>query len=349
MLAVWRADHATWAQSHAEATPTSVCLTCHGTAGLSTTLPSGKELPLWIDAQVFERSVHGKVGLTCVSCHTQITGYPHPPLLARDRRDLSLRYYTSCRTCHEEQYKKTLDSVHLRVLAAGHREAPVCTDCHGAHDVSPPAQPRFKINLTCARCHEKIFDVYAKSVHGAGLVKQEDNPDVPTCTNCHSVHNIEDPRTLQFRLQLPQLCVGCHTKKTMMEKYGISTGVLRTYVADFHGTTVQLFKVRPGARLNEAVCTDCHGVHDIRKTDDPESRVIKENLLRTCQQCHPTATANFPTSWVKHYEPNPTKLPLVYYVGLFYKIFIPLVIGFFVAFILTDAARRLMKRRARRT
>jgi predicted CXXCH cytochrome family protein len=316
------------------------CLLCHATVGMSITLPSGEELPLFVESAQLAQSVHAQ--LACVQCHTSITAYPHPPLAARDRRDLSLRYYPSCRRCHESQYKETLDSIHLRVLAAGHREAPVCTDCHGAHDVSPPSHPRLKVDMTCARCHQEIFTAYSQSVHGADLVREEDNPDVPTCTDCHGVHRIEAPHTLQFRLRSPQLCAHCHTDAARMSKYGLSTAVLRTYVADFHGTTVQLFKERPGARLNEAVCTDCHGVHDIKKTDDPQSRVIKENLLRTCQQCHPTATANFPTAWVKHYIPSPTQFPWVYYVELFYKIVIPLTIGFFLIFIVLDAMRRII-------
>jgi predicted CXXCH cytochrome family protein len=327
-----------WSQE--QSIPISECITCHGNEGLSTTLPSGEELPLWVDMKVFSESVHAKAGLTCVSCHRDITGFPHPPLAVRDRRELSLRYYTNCRACHQEQYRATLDSIHLRVLAAGRREAPVCTDCHGAHNITPPAQPRLKVDLTCGRCHEQIFNVYKESVHGADLLKDQDHPDVPTCTDCHGVHQIEDPQTLEFRLRSPQICANCHADPVRMNKYGLSTAVLRSYVSDFHGTTVQLFQKRPGARLNEAVCYDCHGVHDIKRTDDPDSRVIKENLLKTCQQCHPTATANFPTSWVKHYNPGPTEFPMVYYVELFYKILIPAVIGFFVVFILLDAARR---------
>lgn len=332
------------AHAQDEPIPISACLTCHANEGLSTTLPSGEQLPLWVNMQEFSESVHGKSGLTCVSCHRDISGFPHPPLAARDRRELTLRYYTNCRTCHQGQYEKTLDSIHLRVLAAGHREAPVCTDCHGSHNVSLPAQPRFKVDLTCARCHEQIFEVYKESVHGAAFVKEANNVDVPTCSNCHGVHGIEDPHSLKFRLHSPQVCAECHTDRARMEKYGLSTDVLRTYVADFHGTTTQLFQPRPGARRNEAVCYDCHGVHDIKGADDPKSRVIKENILKTCQQCHPTATASFPASWVKHYNPSPSEFPLVYYIELFYKILIPLVIGFFLIYILLDWIRHLRGR-----
>ena len=81
----------------------------------------------------------------------------------------------------------------------------------------------------------------------------------------------------------------------MMGKYDISTDVFNTYVADFHGTTVTIFdKQSPDQATNKAVCYDCHGVHDIKSVSDPEATVVKENLLVTCQRCHPDAEANFP-------------------------------------------------------
>jgi hypothetical protein len=112
-------------------------------------------------------------------------------------------------------------------------------------------------------------------------------------------------------------------------------------VSDFHGTTVKLFEHQdPNAEVNKAVCYDCHGVHDIRSPDDPESSVIQENLLSTCQRCHPDATANFSTAWLSHYEPSPERYPIVYYVNLFYSIFIPGILGFFLIVIIPDAIRR---------
>jgi hypothetical protein len=134
-----------------------------------------------------------------------------------------------------------------------------------------------------------------------------------------------------------------------MAKYGISTNVLNTYVADFHGTTVTLFeKQSPDQPTNKAVCYDCHGIHNIKVVTDPEATVVKENLLMTCRQCHPDATANFPASWVGHYRAGPTRHPLVYYVQLFYRIFIPGLIGFFVVFIALDMGRRVAGRAQRK-
>ena len=65
---------------------------------------------------------------------------------------------------------------------------------------------------------------------------------MPTCIDCHGVHNIEDPRTAAFRLQSPEMCAKCHADRALMAKYGISTDVFNTYVADFHGTTVAIFE-----------------------------------------------------------------------------------------------------------
>jgi hypothetical protein len=86
-------------------------------------------------------------------------------------------------------------------------------------------------------------------------------------------------------------------------------------------------------------------VHDMKKADDPESMVIKANLLKTCQKCHPDATDNFPTSWVQHYRPSVTKAPLVFFVNLFYMILIPAVLGVMLIFVVTDAYRRIFKRK----
>ena len=201
---------------------------------------------------------------------------------------------------------------------------------------------RVAVPQTCARCHSAIYDTYKTSVHGAALTG-EGNLDVPTCIDCHGVHNIQNPTTARFRNETPQLCAKCHTDKALMGRYGISTNVLATYVSDFHGTTVTLFEqVSPDTPTNKPVCTDCHGVHDISRVDDPATGVaIKANLLLKCQRCHPGVTsANFTDAWMSHYVASPTRFALVYYVNLFYRIFIPVVIGGMLLFVLTDIIRR---------
>lgn len=323
----------------------TTCLGCHSIPGLGVELSSGEILPLTVDPQEYNTSVHGVAGQTCSSCHTNITGYPHPKVTAGDRRSFQMERYQQCKNCHADQYQQSLDSNHARALASGNRDAAICTDCHGAHDITDPKQPRQKISITCQQCHSAIFDQYAESVHGSALLATS-NPDVPTCTDCHGAHTQEDPTTAAFRLKSPEfVCGKCHANAALMQKYGISTQVFQTYVADFHGTTVTLFeKQHPDQETNKAVCTDCHGVHNIKEVSDQNAMVVKENLLVTCQRCHPDATPNFPDSWVGHFQPDRDNYPLVYYVNLFYKILIPTVIGGMAAFVGLDYLRKLINR-----
>jgi hypothetical protein len=64
----------------------------------------------------------------------------------------------------------------------------------------------------------------------------------------------------------------------------------------------------------------------MKKVDDPESSVIKENLVTTCRQCHENATANFPSAWLSHYQPSLDSAPLVYLVKQYYRFLIPAMI-----------------------
>ncbi len=335
------------------------CLECHAVPGVSLTLENGEAFSVYIDPEVYAQSVHGADGYACVQCHTDLDGYPHPEFKASDRRDLALALYDACFRCHSGQYERTLDSVHQLALDSGNREAAICTDCHGAHDTRKLTDPasgdllpdaRLHIPITCAKCHNAIYGKYLTSVHGDALVN-EGNLDVPTCINCHGVHNIEDPTTSRFRLLSPSICADCHTNPELMDKYGLSTEVLNTYVADFHGTTVEIFsKVSPDAPTNKAVCYDCHGIHDIQSVSDPDGGLaFRENLLARCQVCHPDATVNFSDAWLSHYIPSAENTPAVYFVNLFYSIFIPGLLGGMGVLVLLDITWQVRKRRARNT
>lgn len=334
------------------------CLFCHQDQSLSVDI-GGQPLALHIDGEMFDASVHAEAGIACVDCHSNITTFPHPEVTAASPRDFSLEMYPSCQQCHAEQYQLTLDSVHQQALAAGNTNAAVCTDCHNPH-----TQTRLTDDATgelllgaklttpekCAQCHSTIYDTYKSSVHGSALTEQG-NPFVPTCIDCHGVHNIGEATSNTFRNSTPGLCADCHTNETLMSQYGLSTNVVDTYVADFHGTTVKVFdELYPDQPTNKPVCTDCHGIHDIARVDDPSAGIaIKSNLLSKCQQCHPNATTEtFTDAWLSHYEPSPEAFPLVYYVNLFYKIFIPAVLGGMIFYVLTDIYRRFIAPRLSR-
>jgi len=300
------------------------CLSCHSDRSMSVTLPSGETRALYVDLDALRKSVHGNK-LSCTDCHQDMTSMPHDARPFQTKRDFTLAYYEQCKRCHFANYTKTLDSVHFKALERRDRMAPTCVDCHGAHDIAPSHKPKARMSQTCARCHQGVFEVYTKSVHGRFLEKID---DVPGCTDCHRSHDVAGPRDGSWQKRTPELCGTCHANKALMKKYGLSTAVSQTYVADFHGMTASLQGAgTPRESSVVALCTDCHGVHDIAKVNEPGSRVLRANLVKTCSRCHEGASENFPAAWMSHYEPTWEKAPLVYGVQLFYDILIPFMIA----------------------
>ncbi len=304
--------------------PNQACLDCHGKAGLSMTFPSGDTLSVQVDPGLYEASVHGNK-LDCLDCHQRNRDYPHPATTVRNRRDYALAEYETCKQCHFENYTRSLDSVHFDARAAGNANAAICTDCHDAHTVTSLKDSRTEIARTCASCHSEIYNAYAQSVHGAALA--ENNPDVPDCVTCHGVHDMVSATTPAFRRGSVLLCAKCHADEKLMAKYNISSSVFKTYLDDFHGKTVGFYQDQsPEVWPDVAVCSDCHGVHDIKSTKDPGSSVVKANLVETCRRCHEDATPNFPAAWLSHYEPSLHKAPLVFFVKQYYRLLIPLMV-----------------------
>lgn len=318
------------------------CVGCHGPPGKTMTFPNGDEVSISIDVDALHASVHG-VGnewqqLECTDCHENYN-YPHPPREAASAREYTIERSDLCARCHQTQQEGHLDGVHVAALAEGNLDAATCVDCHTAHNTPVPDQPRSRIALTCRQCHSTIFDEYAVSVHGQALLNEE-SADVPTCVECHGVHNINDPTTALFRNRSPELCASCHADPELMGHYDISIDVFETYVDDFHGTTVNIFQSNdPNVPTNKAVCYDCHGVHAIMDPQDPDSG-IKENLLVTCQQCHPDATTNFSDAWTGHHRPSLRDNPLMFLVNVFYAMVIPGTVAFLGFLVATDVYRK---------
>jgi predicted CXXCH cytochrome family protein len=302
------------------------CLSCHGQENLSMTLANGQVAPLFMKHELLEASVHKK--LRCTECHAGLDQVPHAPRHYQDLAQFHASFVEACETCHAENHAKTHDSVHYRLEARGDAFAPTCVKCHGSHDVSSPNQPRTKISQTCATCHVSISETYLKSVHGKALV-EENNQDVPVCTDCHRSHNIADPSNLGWLLETPATCGKCHADEKRMKKYGLSTAVLATYLADFHGTTASFGGRGKKAEDQKvvALCKDCHGVHDIAKATGANAAMFRSNLVKSCRKCHPNASENFPSAWLSHYEPSLTRAPFVYLIKMFYRFLIPFIVG----------------------
>ena len=306
----------------------------------------------------------------CLSCHDAQGIKPMPPSHATFDEDSCFICHSStpklspedaCLSCHgQPDLSMTLASgesvslyINPEVFAASiHGDKLLCTDCHSSIATYPHpereifSQRQYNVaqSETCSKCHHNTYQMYASSVHGKALI-EEANYDVPVCIDCHTSHTIEDPRTAAFRLKSVELCSNCHNNERLMQKYGISTNVVKTYLKDFHGRTTALVgKQGKDIWVEEAICTDCHGVHDIQKVDSPDSSVIKANLVDTCRKCHPETTVNFPSAWLSHYEPSIDKAPLVFFVRWFYRLLIPFILAGISIHILLGLWRVITKR-----
>lgn len=336
------------------------CLDCHANPALQMVLPSGDTLSVTVDESEYAASVHGKhgtEGYRCIRCHVGMNEYPHEEITASSVRELFIDYSTGCARCHPANYDETMDGVHLELLASGNQEAAVCADCHTGHAVHPltdeitgdplPGSNEISVQM-CMSCHADVYDHYANSVHGQAVLAG--SQDAATCVDCHGVHETEGPSsTAAFRLFSPQTCAECHANEQLMSRYNISTDVFDTYVSDFHGTNVMLFQqTTPDQEFNAPVCVDCHGVHEILAADEENSPVFKENLLVTCQRCHPDASSDFPDAWLSHHPVSFEETPVVAVADLIYDILIPTIIGGMGLFVATDIYRRISRRRKER-
>ena len=306
----------------------------------------------------------------CLSCHDAQGIKPTPSSHATFDEDSCVSCHSSspqsspenvCLSCHgKPDFSMTLTSgeslslyINPEVFATSiHGDKLLCTDCHSSiatyphpeREISSQRDYNIAQSEICSKCHQNISQMYAASVHGKALIEEANN-DAPVCNDCHTSHTIEDPRTAAFRLESVELCSNCHNNESLMQKYGISTNVVKTYLKDFHGRTTALTgKQSKDIWVDEAICTDCHGIHDIQKVDSPDSSVIKDNLVDTCRKCHSEATVNFPSAWLSHYEPSIHKAPLVFFVRWFYRLMIPFIVVGISIHVLLDLWRVITKR-----
>lgn len=352
----------------------SNCMMCHSNPNFHGIFKDGDSVSLTVDTSELKKSVHAEAGLTCEACHSNISAYPHTekeqvtcttchPQMGggeetqyaaltvkmpyEDKRAMVLDINEKCYTCHEEENKNTEGSAHKKVFESGNTEAPMCVDCHGGHDTIKPGTPRTVIVDICGKCHESVYTSYKVSVHGETLYKDPINADVPTCISCHGVHSVRGPREVTFRGDSIEICGKCHANEPLMARYDVSTHVFDTYLNDFHGRTVSLFQEAGKTSSNKATCYDCHGIHNIRRPEDPLSSVNSANLQHTCQQCHKNASSTFTQAWLSHTEISWEKTPLLFAVRSAYAWFlIPATIGGFIIYIALDARRRWMDKRS---
>jgi len=139
----------------------------------------------------------------------------------------------------------------------------------------------------CTVCHGAEHVELQKSIHQSGDI---------SCTTCHG----GDPSAVEskdaahsaakgYRGKIPrqavaESCGTCHADVQRMRPFGLRTDALAEYRTSHHGKAM-LGK----GDAEAATCTDCHGVHDVRRVKDPLSASNRANVPATCGRCHADA------------------------------------------------------------
>jgi hypothetical protein len=196
-------------------------------------------------------------------------------------------------------------------------------------------------NKVCGTCHSTEYSQFNSSIHGV-----QDGVQIALCTDCHTAHNVLNTSSNAYRSDSLNYCSKCHGDSALMNKYGISTNVVSSYLQDFHGKTTYLVgEEAKNLPIETAVCFDCHGSHQIMKMTS--TAAIQTNFAAACEKCHPGATANFTGAWLSHKTPGTTYAQAVFGVSWFYRIMIAFVfLGLFIHIGFDIYKRRKSKKEA---
>ncbi|TAK45324.1 MAG: hypothetical protein EPO29_01955 [Betaproteobacteria bacterium] len=131
-------------------------------------------------AKLFEGSVHATTLRTgnlwapvCTDCHGSHA--------VRAKAAQEPMNGISCRKCHDEIFDAYAGSMHgLARGKAGPVKAPICVDCHRAHDVSP-ASTGTRLRDACLGCHAG-----ALAAHEKWLPNTKTHLEAVACPACHA-------------------------------------------------------------------------------------------------------------------------------------------------------------------
>ena len=278
------------------------CYECHGEQDFTRTTDAGVEESLFVSDSVFAQSVHGD--FSCIDCHTDAVGDPHPDTLAA----------VNCGLCHEDEVVDYTSGIHGQKFMAGDTCAPTCASCHGTHNIKSSTDATSKtyaVNLpaTCGACHKKggpacthRIDIaqpvenFERGVHGHAL--EQGNDQAASCNDCHGSHLLlprSDPRSKIYQTNISKTCGRCH--EDIVQEYDNSS----------HGRALAK------GEFDAPTCITCHGEHQILSPLNEEAPTNPIHIAnRTCMPCHGSAKLNRKYGLL----PNPTESYQSSYHGL---------------------------------
>ena len=225
------------------------------------------------------RGGHATIGeqlarvVNCASCH-EVHGTHKPQMSARARQ--------ACVNCHAKQREEFKGSVHEGLFEVNEMS---CLSCHSTHKNEKEAA---EFDAGCGACHEDVEEIYRRSVHRLGRLRGD--TAAATCVDCHRGHHVlasADTSSGTHPRNIPPMCGSCHGENAVITSDFVRLPIsLPNYLASVHGKGW-----KEGKRT--AVCTDCHGTHDLQNAQHAESSINRFKLADTCGKCHGEVAAEY--------------------------------------------------------
>jgi hypothetical protein len=205
-----------------------------------------------------------------------------------------------CKKCHESIYDAYAQSVHGKartegnVIRPNHIQAPICADCHQAHEVKAVAAGE-QLRATCLNCHDD-----ARLAHDQWLPNSELHLSVVSCPACHSplAQRRIDLELYDKVAKVPvgQTDDGASGRMSEIEK---SEGGL---------DAVQLWQlVRQSSRDGQAVDVTLRGRMKVQTGAEAHQLAVKASAVRDCESCHRKGSTAFENVTVSIASPDGRK------------------------------------------
>ena len=309
------------------------CLICHKHRGLSRIDEQGKFRLFYINNELFESGPHRRNN--CKDCHSDIDRIPHKPAKKVD----------CTQQCHIVEPSGKQKFSHKFIAET------LAKSVHGKLDAKGKPKPHQEDFPTCKDCHDQplyrpvsVFKGVAK--HG---VSQR---SISRCKACHKGGNFAEDfyehvttrlHKTRFSSEIVNVCAKCHGDPQFRKRHKLDD-VIKTYKETFHGKLVFLGSERT------ADCIDCHVVegennHLIEAKTVATSSINKNNLGNTCRasDCHIKASPQL-AGFQTHVTYDRKKYPLQFYMLIFFKALMAVILYFFLTMIFLELLRRLFPR-----
>ena len=164
-------------------------------------------------------------------------------------------------------YSIVLSFLLLGCLAA-HGQENTCITCH--QELDPPLSTpvtemkddvHYHASVLCEQCH--------------GGDPTSDDPEI-------SMHPNNGFKGAPKVADIPGFCASCHSNPVYMRQFNpnLSTEQHDRYLTSQHGMLLAK------GDLKVATCVNCHGVHNIKRIDDPTAWVYPTHIADQCRKCH---------------------------------------------------------------